>query len=79
MYQGVQWHNRHVTFNNVQVLAKAAKLFGIPTIISTITKDTFSEPFMPEITTDSANVNSGKTQRRIKCSRLYLAPVAARH
>ncbi len=50
MYQGVQSHDRLVTFNNVQVLAKAAKLFGIPTIITTVEKDGFSGPFMPEIT-----------------------------
>ena len=49
MYQGVQSHDRLVTFNNVQVLAKAAKLFGIPTVISTIAKDSFSGPFMPEV------------------------------
>jgi len=50
MYQGVQSHDRLVTFNNVQVVAKAAKLFGIPTVISTIAKDSFSGPFMPEVT-----------------------------
>lgn len=50
MYQGVQSHDRLVTFNNVQVLAKAAKLFGIPAVISTIAKDSFSGPFMPEVT-----------------------------
>jgi nicotinamidase-related amidase len=50
MYQGVQSHDRLVTFNNVQVLAKAAKLFGIPTVISTVAKDSFSGPFMPEVT-----------------------------
>jgi len=50
MYQGVQSHDRLLTFNNIQVLAKAAKLFGIPTVISTIAKDSFSGPFMPEIT-----------------------------
>ena len=50
MYQGVQSHDRLVTLNNVQVLAKAAKLFGIPTIITTVAQDTFSGPFMPEIT-----------------------------
>ena len=50
MYQGVQSHDRLVTFNNVQVLAKAAKLFGVPTIITTVAQDTFSGPFMPEIT-----------------------------
>jgi nicotinamidase-related amidase len=50
MYQGVQSHDRIATFNNVQILAKAAKLFSIPTVISTIAQDTFSGPFMPEIT-----------------------------
>jgi nicotinamidase-related amidase len=49
MYQGIQSHDRIVTFNNVQVLAKAAKLFKIPTVISTIAKDSFSGPFMPEV------------------------------
>jgi nicotinamidase-related amidase len=49
MYQGVQSHDRLVTFNNVQILAKTAKLFGIPTVISTVAKDSFSGPFMPEI------------------------------
>jgi nicotinamidase-related amidase len=49
MYQGVQSHDRLTTFNNVQILAKTAKLFGIPTVISTIAQDTFSGPFMPEI------------------------------
>ena len=50
MYQGVQSHDRLVTFNNVQILAKTAKLFGLPTVISTIAKDTFSGQFMPEVT-----------------------------
>jgi nicotinamidase-related amidase len=50
MYQGVQSHDRLVTFNNIQVLAKAAKLFDIPTVISTVAKDSFSGPFMPEVT-----------------------------
>jgi nicotinamidase-related amidase len=50
MYQGVQSHDRLVTFNNVQVLAKAAKLFKVPTVITTVAQDTFSGPFMPEVT-----------------------------
>src|SRR5271157_5888099 len=49
MYQGVQSHDRLVTFNNVQILAKAAKLFNIPTVLSTVAKDSFSGPFMPEV------------------------------
>ncbi len=50
MYQGVQSHDRNITFHNVQILAKAAKLFGIPLVISTVAKDSFSGPFMPEVT-----------------------------
>ena len=50
MYQGVQSHDRLVPFNNVQVLAKTAKLFNVPTVISTVAQDTFSGPFMPEVT-----------------------------
>src|ERR1700750_3405221 len=49
MYQGVQSHDRLVPFNNVQVLAKAAKLFKIPTVISTVAKDSFSGQCMPEV------------------------------
>jgi nicotinamidase-related amidase len=49
MYQGVQSHDRLTTMNNVQVLAKAAKLFKIPTVLSTVAKDSFSGPFMPEV------------------------------
>src|ERR1700743_770937 len=50
MSQGVQSHDRLVEFNNIQNLAKAANLFKMPTIISTIAKDSFSGPFMPEVT-----------------------------
>jgi nicotinamidase-related amidase len=50
MYQGVQSHDRLVTFHNVQVLAKAAKLFKVPTVISTVAAASFSGPFMPEVT-----------------------------
>src|SRR6202051_4163815 len=50
MYQGVQSHDRIVVFNNIQILAKAAKLFKIPTVLTTVAKDSFSGPFMPEVT-----------------------------
>jgi nicotinamidase-related amidase len=50
MYQGVQSHDRLAIFNNVQVLAKAAKLFKIPTVLTTVAADTFSGEFMPEVT-----------------------------
>lgn len=50
MYQGVQSHDRISVMHNVQILAKTAKLFKIPTIITTVAKDSFSGPFMPEVT-----------------------------
>jgi nicotinamidase-related amidase len=50
MYQGVQSHDRLITLNNVQVLAKSAKLFGIPTMLSTVEAKNFAGNFMPEIT-----------------------------
>ncbi len=49
MYQGVQSHDRLVVMNNVQVLAKAAKLFKIPAVITTVAASSFSGPFMPEV------------------------------
>src|ERR1700754_3354570 len=49
MFQGVQSHDRKVIFDNVQILARASKLFKVPTIISTVAKDSFSGPFMPEV------------------------------
>lgn len=50
MYQGIESHDRLSVFNNVQILAKCAKLFGLPTVLSTVAKDSFSGPFMPEVT-----------------------------
>ncbi|MEL6300052.1 MAG: hydrolase [Pseudomonadota bacterium] len=50
MYQGVQSHDRLSVMHNVQTLARAAKLFKVPTILTTVAKDSFSGPFMPEVT-----------------------------
>lgn len=50
MYQGVQSHDRLEVMHNVQILAKTGKLFGLPTVLSTVAKDSFSGPFMPEVT-----------------------------
>jgi nicotinamidase-related amidase len=50
MFQGVQSHDRKIIVDNVQVLARASKLFKVPTIITTVARDSFSGPFMPEIT-----------------------------
>jgi nicotinamidase-related amidase len=50
MYQGVQSHDRKVILDNVQILARAAKLFKVPTVLSTVASASFSGPFMPEVT-----------------------------
>jgi nicotinamidase-related amidase len=50
MYQGVHSHDRITIMHNVQVLAKAARLFEVPTILTTVAADSFSGPMMPEIT-----------------------------
>lgn len=50
MFQGVYSHDRLSVMHNVQILAKAAKLFKTPVVLSTVAADSFSGPFMPEVT-----------------------------
>lgn len=50
MYQGVESHDRLSVVHNVQILAKTARLFGLPVLLSTVAQDTFAGPFMPEVT-----------------------------
>ena len=50
MYFGVQSHDRLSIMHNALILAKTAKLFKIPTVLSSVAKDTFSGPLAPEIT-----------------------------
>lgn len=50
MFQGVQSHDRLEIVHNVQVLAKSAKLFKMPVLLSTVAQNSFSGPFMPEVT-----------------------------
>ncbi len=49
MLFGVQSHDRARIINNVVGLAKAAKAFNIPTILSTVAAKTFSGPLFPEL------------------------------
>lgn len=44
MYFGVQSHDRLSIMHNSAILAKTAKLFKIPTVLSTVAQDTFSGP-----------------------------------
>ena len=48
MFFGTHSHDRTTIVHNVQVLAKAAKLFNVPTILTTIAAQTFSGEFIPE-------------------------------
>jgi len=50
MYFGVQSHDRLAIQHNSEILAKTAKLFEIPTILTTVAKDSFSGPLAPELT-----------------------------
>lgn len=49
MLFGVQSHDRALVINAVVGLAKAAKVFDIPTILSTVGARTFSGPLFPEL------------------------------
>ncbi|MEM9783318.1 MAG: hydrolase [Pseudomonadota bacterium] len=49
MYQGVQSHDRLTVMHNVQALALAARVVGLPTVLTTVAKDSFSGPFMAEV------------------------------
>lgn len=44
MYFGVQSHDRLLIAHNSAILAKTAKLFKVPTVLSTVAKDSFSGP-----------------------------------
>ena len=50
MFMGVESHDRNAIKNNLQIIAKGAKLFDLPTVLSTVTAETFSGPFVPEVT-----------------------------
>ena len=47
MFFGVQSTDRQLLINNTVGLAKAAKVFGLPTLVTTVTEKTFSGPMVP--------------------------------
>jgi nicotinamidase-related amidase len=49
MLFGTMSHERTALLHNAQILAKTAKLFGVPTILTTIASETFSGHLVPEI------------------------------
>ncbi len=50
MFAGVHSHDRTTIIQNVQIVAKAGKLFNVPTILSTVAAKSFSGPMIPEVT-----------------------------
>jgi nicotinamidase-related amidase len=49
MFFAVGSHERHVVLNNAVALAKAAILFDVPVILTTVAAKTFSGDLLPEI------------------------------
>ena len=49
MFFGVESANREIIINNVVGLAKAAKIFKVPTILTTVAAKTFSGPLIPQL------------------------------
>jgi len=49
MLFGVQSHDRQAIRNNVAALAKAAKTFQVPTVLTTVASKSFSGPLIPEV------------------------------
>lgn len=50
MFSGVHSHDRTTIMQNVQIISKAARLFKVPTILSTVAAESFSGPMISEIT-----------------------------
>ena len=49
MFFGVGSHDRYAVLNNAVTLAKAAKLFNVPVVLSTVAAKSFSGELQPEI------------------------------
>lgn len=52
MLMGIRSDDPAAILDNALILAKAAKLFGMPTVLTTITAQSFAGPFVPEIARD---------------------------
>lgn len=50
MFSGVGSHDRTTVVQNVQIIAKAARLFKVPTILSTVAAESFSGAMIREVT-----------------------------
>ena len=71
---GVESMDRQTLTNNAVGLAKAAKIFKIPTILTTVAKSTFSGPMFPQLQSvfpgqepiDRTTMNTWEDQRVVK-------------
>lgn len=74
MLFGVASHDRQAIRNNVAALAKAAKVFEVPTVLTTVAAESFSGPLIPEIrgvfpkqdVYDRTSMNSWDDERVVK-------------
>jgi hypothetical protein len=80
MFMGVESHDRNAIKNNLQIIAKSAKLFNVPTVLSTVTAETFAGPFVPEVTegvfpghevVDRTSINAWLTPNFVKLSKQH--------
>lgn len=46
---GIGSHDRQTIINNTEALAKTAKAFGLPVVLTTVAADTFTGPLLPQI------------------------------
>ena len=49
MFFGTMSHERTTILHNVQAIAKASKLFKVPTILTTVAAKSFSGDMVPEV------------------------------
>lgn len=78
MLFGVQSHDRATVINNVVGLAKAAKVFGIPVVLTTVARDTFSGPLFPELAAEFPDVTPiDRTNTNAWEDENYLAAIKA--
>jgi hypothetical protein len=86
MFMGIESHDRNAIKNNLQIIAKSAKLFNVPTVLSTVTAETFSGPFVPEVTegvfpghevVDRTSINAWLTPKFVKASKQRVASASS--
>ena len=80
MFMGIESHDRNAIKNNLQIIAKSAKLFNVPTVLSTVSAETFAGPFVPEVTegvfpghelVDRTSINAWLTPNFVKPSKQH--------